>query len=107
MAQGGQGQGDGGVGGAASGDGGVPAGGRVGVAGGQGDGSILGWRGGGLGVMRERLAVTSMRIETDQAQHVSLCALTCAVWQTRVRNDGERGGDDLKSAPTDIHAAGG
>ena len=42
--------------------------------------------------MRERLAATSMLVETDQAQHVSLCALTCAVWQTRVRNDGGKGG---------------
>ena len=44
MAAGGERQGDGGVGGAASGDGGVPAGGRVGITGGQSDGSILGWR---------------------------------------------------------------
>ena len=57
--------------------------------------------------MRERLALTSMLVETDQEQHDSLCALTCAVWHTKVRNDGERGGDDLKSAPTDIHAGGG
>ena len=64
MAAGSQGQGDGGVGGAASGDGGVPAG-RVGIAGGQNDGSIVGWRGTGLGVMRERLAATSMLVETD------------------------------------------
>ena len=65
MAAGGQGQGDDGVGGAASEDGGVPAGGRVGISGGQGDGSNVGWRGTGLGVMRESLAATSMLVETD------------------------------------------
>ena len=64
MAQDGQGQGEVGVGGAASGDGGVPAG-RLGIAGGQNDGSIVGWRGTGLGVMHERLAATSMLVETD------------------------------------------
>ena len=46
MAAGGQGQGDGGVGGAAGGDGGVPEGGGVGGAGGQHDGSAASrWRG--------------------------------------------------------------
>jgi len=59
MAQGCQGQGDGGVGGAEEQDDGVPAGGHFGGARGQGDGSTSGWRGRGLGVMRERLAATS------------------------------------------------
>ena len=59
MAQGCQGQGDGGVGGAEEQDDGVPAGGHFGGARGQGDGSTSGWRGRGLGVMRESLAATS------------------------------------------------
>ena len=90
MAQGCQGQGDGGVGGAEEQDDGVPAGGHFGGARGQGDGSTSGWRGRGLGVMRESLAVTSMLVATDHAQHDSLHARTSAVRQSRVQYGGDR-----------------
>ena len=50
--------------------------------------------------MRVSLAVTSMLEATDHAQHDSLHAWTCAVWQTRVQYGGER--DVLKSAPSEI-----
>ena len=76
MAAGGQGQGDGGVGGAAGGDGGVPEGGRVGGAGGH----------------------------KGQLTH-GVKAHVHARGQRRMTTGGSRGekeGDDLASAPGDI-----
>ena len=75
MAAGGQGQGDDAVGGAASEDGGVPMGGRVGITGGQSDGSTAGWRGRGLGVMREGLALTSMLVDSVMRERLALTSM--------------------------------
>ena len=78
MAAGGQGQGDGGVGGAAGGDGGVPEGGGVGGAGGQ----------------QGRLEHGIKTQVYDRAMSGTATARSC----------GEEKGADLTSACGDIHA---
>ena len=78
MAAGGQGQGDGGVGGAAGGDGGVPEGGRVGGAGGHKGQLTHG--------MKAHVHARGQRR------------------MTRAESRGEEKGDDLTSAPVDIDA---
>ena len=77
VAAGGQGQGDGGVGGAAGGDGGVPEGGRVGSAGGV--------------------------KEKSHARHESVHARALHRI-TRGGDSAEKKGDDLTSAPGDTDA---
>ena len=78
MAAGGQGQGDGGIGGAAGGDGGVPEGGRVGGAG--------GYKG---------------QLTHGMKAHVHARVLSR---MTRGGSRGEKKGSDLTSAPVDIDA---
>ena len=78
MAAGGQGQGDGGVGGAAGGDGGVPEGGRI--------GSAAGHKG---------------QLTHGVKAHVHARG-QCRM--TRAESRGEEKGDDLTSAPVDIDA---
>ena len=78
MAAGGQGQGDGGVGGAAGGDGGVPEGGRVGGAGGH--------KGQLMHGMKAHVHARGQRR------------------MTRAESRGEKKDSDLTSAPGDIDA---
>ena len=78
MAAGGQGQGDGGVGGAAEGDGGVPAGGRVGGAGGH---------------KRQRTHGMKAHLHARVLRRM-----------TRAGSRGQKKGSDLTSDPGDIDA---